>query len=54
MDNKTLHPLIPPEDYKAILGLDDREDPLSPFLPYSGNFYRRTILPAAAVLETAI
>ena len=29
MDNETLHSLIPLADFKAILGIDDREDPMS-------------------------
>jgi hypothetical protein len=30
--------LIPLGDFKAILGLDDREDALSQYLPYHGHF----------------
>ena len=29
MDNETLHSLIPLADFKALLGIDDREDPMS-------------------------
>jgi hypothetical protein len=29
MDNETLHALIRLDDFKAILGIDDREDALS-------------------------
>jgi hypothetical protein len=38
MDNETLHSLIPLEDYKAILGLDDREDALSRFCLTTATF----------------
>jgi hypothetical protein len=29
MDNETLHSLIPLADFKAVLGIDDREDAMS-------------------------
>jgi hypothetical protein len=41
MDNETLHSLIPLTDFKAVLGLDDREDAMS----------RYCLIPATYTIE---
>jgi hypothetical protein len=38
MENENLHTLIPLEEFKAVLGIDDREDKLARFSLVTSTF----------------